>query len=275
VDGPNESEVAMNRSRRARRTSSSLPALTGASVLAALLVPALLGRAAEAQEFRVLQMNLCHSGVVSCYTGDAAINQAIAVIQGESPDIVSLNEVCRADVPRIGGAAYAGWFTPARRPTGETVKCTNGDDYGIAMLHKAGLATSASNGYTAQDSGSERRVWMCSTFADGTAACVTHLSTSSSTAMKQCKELLNINMPAHTAGRATVVAGDFNLRYNQWNPFQPNVQDCVPSGFFRKGDGSVQHIMAASARFNFVATEVIGMAGTTDHPALLVRLTRR
>jgi hypothetical protein len=268
----------MNRTRRARWTSNQLRAISAAAALAAaLLAPSLLGQSrAEAQEFRVLQLNLCHSGVVSCYTGDAVINQANAVIQGESPDIVSLNEVCRADVARLSGTGYAGWFTPARRPTGETVKCTNGDDYGIAMLHRAGLATSASNTYAAQDSGSERRVWMCSTFQDGTAACVTHLSTTKSVAMRQCRELLNINMPAHAGGgRATVVAGDFNLRYNRWNPFEPNVQDCVPSGFFRKGDGSVQHIMAATDRFNFVATEVIDMAGTTDHPALLVRLTRR
>ena len=268
----------MNRISRAPRNPNRRRGPCSAAVLgAAMLLPILLGHrpAAAAGEFRVLQLNLCHSGVVSCFTGDAVIDQAVAVIQGEQPDVVSLNEVCRADLPRLGGAAYAGWFTPARRPNGDTVKCTNGDDYGIGMLYRSTLSTSASNTYAAQDSGSERRVWMCSRFGDGTAACVTHLSTSGSTAMKQCKELLNGNMPANTSGSATVVAGDFNLRYNRWNPFEQNVQDCVPSGFFRKGDGSVQHIMASSAGFNFVATEVIDMDGTTDHPAFLVRLTRR
>ncbi len=268
----------MNRTSRSPRNPHwQRRARAVAALFASLLLPLLAGQgSAEAAELRVLQLNLCHSGVVSCYTGDAVIQQALAVIQGEDPDIVSLNEVCRADVPRLGGSGYAGWFTPARRPDGSAVKCTNGDDYGIGMHYRAGaaLTSSASNTYAAQDSGSERRVWMCSRFGDGTAACVTHLSTSSSTAMKQCKELLNINMPFHTSGHAAVVAGDFNMRYSRW-PWDTNVQDCVPSGFFRKGDGSVQHIMAQSAGFAFVATEVIDMDGTTDHPALLVRFTRR
>jgi len=267
----------MDRMSRTSWKSGRLPAAARAAVLtAAMALSSLPGSAEAAGEFRVLQLNLCHSGHVSaCFTGDAVVQQAIAVIQGEQPDIVSLNEVCRSDVGRLGGSTYAGWFTPARTPSGGAVKCTNGEDYGIGMLHRVGLTTGASNTYAAQDGGNERRVWMCSTFQDNTAACVTHLSTSSSTAMRQCRELLDTNMPAHTGGRATVVAGDFNLRYNRWNPFQPNVQDCVPSGFFRKGDGSVQHIMASSAHFQFIATEVIDMAGTTDHPAFLVRLTRR
>ncbi len=265
----------MHRSTRDRRSTRRLRSAL-VIVFIALAGPwTLAAGTASAAEFRVLQLNLCHSGHVSgCYTGDDAIDQANAVIAAEQPDIVSLNEVCRSDVDRLRGTAYQGWFTPARTPSGDTVKCTSGEDYGIAMLHRAAVATSVSNGYTAQDSGNERRVWMCSTFQDGTAACVTHLSTNKSTAMKQCKELLNINVPAHTGGRATVVAGDFNLRYNRWIPWEPNVQDCVPGGFFRKGDGSVQHIMVASAHYGFIATEVIGMDGTTDHPALLVRLNR-
>lgn len=259
------------------RTSPAWMANRWRAVCAAgALCPFVLGGSGEAGagEFRVLQLNLCHSGFVSCYTGEAVMTQAMAVIQGEQPDVVSLNEVCRADVARLAGQEYLGWFTPARRPTGETVKCTNGDDYGIALLHRAPATTRVSNTYAAQDGGGERRVWMCGRFEDGTSACSTHLSTDSSIAMKQCKELMNVDVPAHTSGAVTV-AGDFNLRYNTWNPFQPNVQDCVPSGVFRKGDGGVQHVMASLAGYGFVATEVIGMAGTTDHPALLVRLSRR
>lgn len=268
----------MTSSFTARRNVNPLwPLGTGGLFIAAFLAPTLLGQpVAAAAEFRVLQLNLCHSGrVASCYTGDAVIAQARAVIEGEQPDVVSLNEVCRSDVGRLAGSTYVGWFTPARTPSGATVTCTSGEDYGIAMLHRVGLSTSASNTYAAQDTGNERRVWMCSTFQDGTAACVTHLSTSGSTAMRQCRELLGTNMPAHTSGRATVVAGDFNLRYNRWIPWEPNVQDCVPGGFFRKGDGSVQHVMASSGHFDFIATEAIGMQGTTDHPAFLVRLNRR
>ena len=264
----------MNSAKRVRRTTWLAACI--AAIAACCVMWTGRGWADDAAEFRVLQLNLCHSGhVASCFTGDEAIEQAIAVMQGEQPDVVSLNEVCRSDVSVLAGSSYQGWFTPARDRNGNPVKCTNGEDYGIAMLHQAGRTTSVSNGYTAQDSGNERRVWMCSRLDDGTAACVTHLSTSSSVAMDQCEELLDINVPAHTGGSAAVVAGDFNLRYNRWNPWQPNVQDCVPGGFFRKGDGSVQHIMASSAHFAFIATEVIDMDGATDHPGLLVRLSRR
>jgi Endonuclease/Exonuclease/phosphatase family len=251
--------------------------LPGALIVLVALV-AIAPRQVSAQEggeYRVLQLNLCHSGHVSCYTGADAIAQARAVIEGEQPDVVSLNEVCRSDVDALAVPGYQGWFTPARTPSGATVKCTSGEDYGIGLLHRAARTSAVSNTYAAQDSGNERRVWMCSAFADGTGACATHLSTSSSTAMRQCHELLDINRPAHIGGLAAVIAGDFNLRYNRWIPWQPNVQDCVPGGFFRKGDGSVQHVMASSAHFDFIATEVIDMQGTTDHPALLVRLTRR
>jgi hypothetical protein len=209
--------------------------------------------------------------VVDCYTGDRVIEQAQAVIDGERPDVVSLNEVCRSDVSRLRGTTYEGWFVPALRPSGNPVKCRNGDDYGIAMLHRAGRISESFGTYDAQDDGNERRVWMCSELEDGTAACGTHLSTKSSTATKQCRELLDHHMPASTeSAAAVVVAGDFNLRYTPWNPWQPNVQDCVPDGFYRKGDGSVQHVMASAAHFQFTAREVIDMAGTTDHPALLV-----
>ena len=254
-----------------RRIRLALGALT---FLAVTGTGSAIPEARASTEFRVLQLNLCHSGrVASCYTGDAAIAQAVAVIQGEQPDIVSLNEVCRSDVDRLRGASYVGWFAPARAGSGGNITCTSGEDYGIALLHRVGRLTAVSNTYSAQDSGNERRVWMCSTFEDGTAACATHLSTTGSVAMRQCHELLDIDMPASSGGRPTVVAGDFNLKYNRWIPWQPNVQDCVPGGFFRKGDGGVQHILASTA-FGFIATEVIDMDGTTDHPALLVRLIR-
>ena len=237
--------------------------------------PARRALATGGAELRVLQFNLCHGGQASCYTGDAVMAQALAVMEREQPDIVSLNEVCRSDIDALAGVTYRGWFVPALDPADRPIACTNGEDYGIGMLHRVGRASAVFGVYAAQDGGGQRRAWMCSAFEDGAAACVTHLSTVAWVAMKQCHELLDKNVPAHTGGRAAVVAGDFNLLYNRSVPWEPNVQDCVPDGFFRAGDGSVQHVMASSAHLDLVATHVIDMQRTTDHPALLVRLRRR
>lgn len=217
-------------------------------------------------EFRILQLNLCHSGdVPSCFTGDDVIERANAVIGSARADVVTLNEVCRADIGRLTGSTYAGWFAPAQDPAGDPYPCDNGDDYGIGMLHQVAASSSVSAPYDAQDSGPEKRVWMCSRFEDGTAACATHLS--KAVATSQCKELMDTNVPANTGDDATVVAGDFNLA--------EGILDCVPSGFLRADDGRVQHVMASSAHFDLIATDVIDMERTTDHPGLLVRLSRR
>ena len=47
---------------------------------------------------RVLQLNLCNSGLAGCFTG-RAVDRAAAVIRAEAPDVVTLNEVCEGDVP--------------------------------------------------------------------------------------------------------------------------------------------------------------------------------
>ena len=60
------------------------------------------------------------------------------------------------------------------------------------------------------------------------------------------------------------MSGDFNLA--------ENIDDCVPPGFFREDDGAVQHVMASSADFDLVATELIDI-GDDDHHGLLVRLS--
>lgn len=50
-----------------------------------------------------------------------------------------------------------------------------------------------------------------------------------------------------------ICGGDWNMKYNG----DPNAQDYVPAGMFRKGDGSVQHVMASSAHFGFTDTRTI------------------
>jgi hypothetical protein len=65
----------------------------------------------------------------------------------------------------------------------------------------------------------------------------------------------------------TVIGGDLNMKYKG----SPNAQNCVPPGYFRKGDGDVQHIMATSD-FAFASSRSIGMSHT-DHDGWFVALT--
>ncbi len=100
------------------------------------------------------------------------------------------------------------------------------------------------------------------------AGCTTHLSTAGETALAQCMDVVGGPLATAAASGPAVLAGDWNLKYKG----DPDAQDCVPGGFYRKGDGSVQHVIA-SDDLTFLETIVIDMDGTTDHPGLEVRLT--
>ena len=65
----------------------------------------------------------------------------------------------------------------------------------------------------------------------------------------------------HGGALPTVVGGDFNLTFNG----SPDVQDCVPPAWYRKGDGDVQHIMATD-NLTFDTSELFPME-FTDHDA--------
>src|SRR5262249_40169412 len=90
---------------------------------------------------RVLQVNLCDSGIASCYTG-RAVGQAATVSRASDPGVVTLNEVCRDDVQflsrvvqRRDGDRLAWDFKAAgdRRTAGD-FRCRNGQPYGIGVL---------------------------------------------------------------------------------------------------------------------------------------------
>jgi hypothetical protein len=232
------------------------------------------GGAAHGPEVRVLQLNLCHSGVnTSCFTGDEVMDKAIAVIGDVEPALVTLNETCRNDVPALAAATAAvdHRFTPALKADGTPVKCLNGEDYGNGLLAwRAPEWPDAVTGvYSQQSSTSERRVWICMGYS-GLVGCTTHLSTSGATALAQCQDFAGGPVAVAAAAGPVATAGDWNLLFGG----TPDAQDCVPPGFFRKGDGSVQHVMV-SDHFEFIETNVIDMEGTTDHPALEVRLLLR
>lgn len=222
-------------------------------------------------EFRILQLNLCHSGVnTNCFTGDDVMNKAVEVIDDVAPTLVTVNEACGDDLPALASATGAldYRFTPALKADGTPVKCVNGDDYGNGLLSWAPPEWKApvTGVYSQQNSTTERRVWLCMGY-DGFVGCTTHLSTNGATALAQCQDFANGRVATAAATDPVATGGDWNLSYNG----SPNAQDCVPPGFFRKGDGSVQHVMV-SDHFEFIEAVVIDMDGTTDHPGLEVRL---
>src|SRR5690242_9653589 len=81
---------------------------------------------------RVLQMNLCDSGLAGCYTG-RSVPEAAAVMRAMAPDLVTVNEVCRDDLPTLQRALIDGAsasavvvfvFQPALdRRTGGAYRC--------------------------------------------------------------------------------------------------------------------------------------------------------
>ncbi|HEV2783025.1 MAG TPA: endonuclease/exonuclease/phosphatase family protein [Actinophytocola sp.] len=220
---------------------------------------------------RILQLNLCHSGIMDCYTGDAVMARARSVIASTGPQVLSVNEACADDVEPLRqsmGPARA-VFVAAERPDGTPVTCTNGQHFGNLIMVAEALAGSVgvTGRFVDQDTGNEMRVWACLP-AGVLTACTTHLSShSGATALAQCHELMD-RAAGYATTAPTVVAGDMNMRYRG----TPNVQDCNRPGFYRKGDGSVQHVFATTT-FTFVSGTKISMLGTTDHPAWLVTTT--
>jgi hypothetical protein len=236
--------------------------------------------------FWVLQLNLCNSGIASCYDGGRSVPEASTAIQNSAPDVVTLNEICSNDVPQLAATlanVYSGstvvWAFKAAtdRRTNAPYKCKNGQDYGIGLVaHIPGTYSghqTFSGIYASQDTGSaEERAWLCLHATGSYYACTTHLaSTSGTVALNQCKDLMNNIIPSVRSADGgyapTVMGGDLNMKFRG----SPNAQDCVPPGYFRKGDSDVQHIMA-TADFTFSSSRRIGMVHT-DHDGWFVALT--
>jgi hypothetical protein len=242
-----------------------------------------------ATQLRVLQMNLCNSGIAGCYEGGRAITEGYNRITGLRPDIVTLNEICSGDIQRLWEAMRVVWpgqvgddavgktlaFAPAfNASTGQSYKCANGQEFGNGVIWHSSVPTAVrmSGIYTNQDSGNEKRSYQCvQILPNGPYACSTHLSAASEpVALAQCRELMSYVASATGGGALPAVIGaDLNLEYDTSDP--ENAQNCVPGGYYRKGDGSVQHFIVRNT-LTFVSRTSYGMS-YTDHPAFLLVAT--
>lgn len=277
------------RSRRGLRRSAA----GGCCLVSAIALAACAGASSDvthrfgdgrSMTLRVLQMNLCDSGIAGCYTG-RSVAEAATVIRSAQPDVVTLNEVCRNDVSvleqtmsdALHGSVVTQAFQPAlEQRTGDPVRCRNGQQYGIGLLagvrpHR-GLATFGGR-YPAQDpADTEKRVWLCVHATGRFYACTTHLSsTSPAVAISQCRYLMDTAIPAarkQNRPDPLILGADLNLTDNG----SPNAQSCMPPGFVRADDGGKQEVVV-SAPLTVTSSSSINMRGTTDHPGLLAEVT--
>ena len=240
---------------------------------------------AAAAPLRVLQLNLCSSGIAGCYTGRST-DQAAAVVRAEAPDLVTLNEICQDDVADLEraladampDATVVSAFQPARNGrNGEPYRCRNGRQYGIGLVSRwpSVPGAAASGGiYPAQDRDDpEERAWLCldAAAAPPVAVCTPHLAyTKREVAAAQCRYLFDTVIAEIRArvGTAPVVLGaDLNLGSGD----SPDLKACLPPHSALVDDGGPQHVVATP---EYVVDDhrTIDLRGTTDHPGLLVSL---
>ncbi|MHA6796177.1 endonuclease/exonuclease/phosphatase family protein [Pseudonocardia bannensis] len=234
---------------------------------------------------QVLQLNLCSSGIAACYTGRSAA-EAAAVIRAETPDLVTLNEVCQDDVATLqraladvvpGGAVVSAFQAARDGRTGDAYRCRNGQRYGIGMVSRWPSVPGSSAGggiYPTQDrEDPEERAWLCMDVAatPAVAVCTTHLAyTEREVAGAQCRYLFGTviaEVRARDGAAPLVLGGDLNLGSGD----SPDLESCLPAGSALADDGGEQHVVA-TPEFVVDSSRTIDLRGTTDHPGLLVTL---
>jgi hypothetical protein len=236
---------------------------------------------------RVLHLNLCNSGLAACYTGQSTA-EAAAVIRSEIPDVVTLNEICRDDVSTLRQAladvlpdvdVVSAFQAAHDRRTGEDFRCRNGQSYGIGVVSRwPSVSGSSADGgtYPTQDTEDpEERAWLCLTVAANAAltACTTHLAdTKRDVAAAQCRYLFD-TVIAGMRERDAVVPVVLGADLNMGSADDPDLRSCLPPGWALADDGGVQRVVA-TPDFVVGGSRPIDLRGTTDHPGLLVTLTR-
>ena len=234
---------------------------------------------------RVLQLNLCNSGIAGCYTG-RSIDEAAALLRTETPDLVTLNEVCEDDVSTleralaraVPGGKVVSTFQAARdRDTGDAYRCRNGQRFGNGIVSRWPSVPESSSGsgiYPIQDpEDPEERAWVCLEVAatPAVAVCTTHLAyITREVTVDQCRYLFDTvigGMRARDRAAPLVLGADLNLGSGE------DLESCLPAGSAFADDGGVQLVVATS-EFVVDGSRTIDLRDT-DHPGLLVTLARR
>ena len=258
---------------------------TGSNPGAPLPGPSAPAVGVQPGQVRVLQLNLCSSGIAGCYTGRSTA-EAAAAIRAETPDLVTMNEVCQDDVSSLrraladvvpGGTVVSAFQAARNGRSGEAYRCRNGQQYGIGLVSRwpSVPGSSAAGGiYPAQDGADpEERAWLCLDVAatPAVAVCTTHLAyTVREVAGAQCRFLFGTviaEMRARDGAAPVVLGGDLNLGSGD----SADLRSCLPAGAVLADDGGQQHVVA-TPEFVVDSSRTIDLRGATDHPGLLVTL---
>jgi len=244
---------------------------------AAALVPVLTGcspgpAAAAGSTYTLMQMNLCLSGLATCYAKVAypgVLNEAVARINETHPNAVTFNEACRNDVAQIARRTgyhlrfarviYGGKPLPCIDPTGRGL-------FGNGVLTKSAVRSAEAHDFKAQ-AGPERRRWLCVTTRAGVEVCTSHLASNEPIEVAankpQCSELKAL-LARRAAGHPLIFGGDMN-----------RVSSCAPGGFWTRSDATagqdpgLQQVYGTQA-FRSPSAAVV-RAAHSDHDILLIR----
>jgi endonuclease/exonuclease/phosphatase family metal-dependent hydrolase len=235
--------------------------------------PSTSGGPPAGSTYTLMQMNLCLSGLASCY-GKAAypavVDEAVARIREARPDAVTFNEACRSDIASI--ARRTGYHLRFSRVIylGEHLSCVQPGGRGLfgnAVLTKAAIERTDSQDFEAQ-AGIERRRWLCVTTRVDVDVCTAHLNTRTTIEVAgndaQCAELTAL-IARRAAARSVIFGGDVNRH-----------PPCAPEGFWTRTDRSagqapgLQHVYGSGA-LRSPSAEVVS-ATHSDHDLLLVRV---
>ncbi len=233
---------------------------------------------------RVLQLNLCNSGIAACFTGRSTAEAADAIREA-APDLIALNEACSDDLEPlrqalaevVPGDGITSAFQAARdRTTGEAYRCVNGEEFGNGLISRwpSVPGSTVSGIHPTQDPNDpEERSFVCLDAAatPPVGLCTTHLAyTDRDVAIAQCTYLSDTVIAQQRArSRGPVVlAADLNLG----SADNAGLQECLPDGAVPVDDGGGPQIVAATPEFVVDDVDTIDLRRSTDHPGLLVTL---
>jgi endonuclease/exonuclease/phosphatase family metal-dependent hydrolase len=250
----------------------SLAAVGCALVLAPSGCSGSSGTSAGNSTYTLMQMNLCLSGLASCYSKagyPAVVEEAVDRIREALPDAVTFNEACRNDVALIARRTGYHLRFSSVIYRGERLPCVQPGERGLfgnAVLTKAVSESSEGQDFEAQ-AGIERRHWLCVTTRADVDVCTAHLNTRATIEAAgndaQCAELTAL-LARRAAAGTVIFGGDAN-----------RLLSCSPDGFWTRTDSpagqdpGLQHVYGNGA-LRSPSAEVVP-ATHSDHDVLLVR----
>lgn len=265
---------------RGRTTLLILGAITVATALTISAATTTASAQHAPRSYKLLQMNLCLSGISGCYPGTrypSVVNEAIGKIEANNPDVVTAVETCSGDARRI--AEQTGYHLAFSTVIydGTQLRCIkpgNRGLFGISVLTRRPIIAVNDKPYKAQyDSEIRRR--LCATTVDNVTGCVTHLSErdkdptgpNSIANNGQCAEFRVVLAQYARLGGPVLAGADLN---------RPG--GCAPANFWTERDTAsskdpgIQHAYGVGSWLHHPSATVLPMQ-FSDHNALLVTAT--